>query len=439
MCPRSSVFVRHKTHALVAGLVWHPLISEDPLVREQGVYDFAQHYDTRMVVVHGDSQCLQLGYVPNQQLLKEHPMVLNFHSFAVEVRRLSDADVLLALVHMDTGEFPNHYAVALFEKSVLVLDMVSTGPEAHSIYNSYRSLFDPQVNFAVYTNDPEQFPAATVLDLQALMHTVHQKSLLRRPRKPRSSLRKRLGLRQWLTLGSLCLLLTGAGWWGGGFITGGQNKVDKAQQEEKDYLRAVQVGLPVLGFQHAGLDASFKSMGGIPLVLEGWQLTSVSCSATECLQTWRGESYWLPEELEALGKIKSEKTMGTQLEVVLRSGNQAALVGPGTLGDLPSRKAVSTLCKREIAFFKQVGVSIKCDTQGKPWPRKPSKLKPDAIVTEHLIETAVDPAELELLMQRIGSDVYWREISIRLLDSKAAGSKTGLVRYEMKGGLYAYR
>ena len=424
--------------ALVAGMTWQPVVSTNSDEREQGVYEFSQYYETNYVVVLATENCLQVGFLKNTDVTKEHQKIKRFYALAALVRSaLAEADMLLV---WKTSEAVSEvqFAVIVFDRGILVLDLLMSLADAQAIFENYEVNAANLQNFSIYSNDTGLFPTARQITDATIAAALNEESRLRRPRKPRLKAKETIPPKVLLKWAGIALAVV----LGSYFVYQNFFAVKKPESvKPKDnkprmgYERKLLAELPKLGMSQETFASLIDQMQSQVVMIDGWRLKTLQCDHKGCVSEWQGGSGWPKTKILATGEQVSYTQEKKFALIKLKRSHDFPLVGVLLKERLTFKEKYASFCAQEEKIFSQLSIELKCRKAGKMWPADREKVPPEKMVFENELVVQGGFSDAMFAIQRFKEGVYWKSATLKMeADDKKIRR---LLTFELNGSVYA--
>ncbi|MCE2679888.1 MAG: hypothetical protein LW629_05440 [Burkholderiales bacterium] len=443
----SSIVAKGKPGSIIAGLLWHPVTSGDPIDQERSVYAFSQSYEAEQLVVAGNDVCLQIGFPQGKNFQKDSRRSGSLYSIACLARVLfKNRDGFLVWV-LDNPSENEEVAVSLIEQDLIVLDLLLSFQDAKNLVDSYLADQSKIGVFGLVSNNVNFFPNAEIIDDVYLFGRIEQRCLLRKPRKPRNALgvkrTKKDALKFLAFLVVLAAVVFGMNHFYQKKKTEMLNRIKKT--ETAKYFDEVKSRLPRIGLGYEAIKSLQGTLSQYPLVFDGWQLDQVKCDVKGCSSFWSGQTAWDKKQLEVFGKksdVKESKSKKSAAKgafaesVVYLKTHEIALAGVSSSNEFISAESVLDFCSRERLLLGFGSIKWSCDTKGEPWPVKPKAKIEDGMLTEHKISVQGSVSLIQYVIKRYEGQVFWKELSVMRTDEKISKNESDFMQFQLTGAIY---
>ena len=445
----SCVIAKSKPGSMLAGLLWHPVTNEDPLVQERCVYEFSQSYETDLLVVAGNNACLQIGFPQGKGFERDKRRSGSMYAMACMARVLFQHRNGFLVWVLDNPSETEEVSVCLIEQDLIVLDILLTLQDAKKLVDSYMADQLQVEIFGLVSNNGDFFPNAELIDEAYLFGRIEQRCLLRKPRRPRNLVAAKRTRKELLKMFGffivLALIVFGMNAFYQKKKTEMLNRIKKT--ETSKYFDELKTGITKIGLGHAGISSLQARLVTYPLLFDGWQLDGIKCDAAGCSSRWRGQSAWSKDSLEVFGKkteVSGDKkprkagAAGPATEQVqFYQPHEVALEGLVGADELKGIDAISDFCDRERLLLGFASIKWTCDTKGEPWPIKPKAKIEKGMVTEHKITAQGSVAMIDYVVKRYRGQVFWKEFSVQRTDEKRTRAESDFMQFQLIGAVYA--
>lgn len=403
--------------ALVAGMSWHPLIS-DVKNRPKEIRELLASSEAKKIATITSHSNTMIGlYAPDDDIetengtkpVKLYSLALAFASF------VGDGNAVLAY----TLPGSSLSAIVLVEGGRPLIDDVKSSDDVQNLASNYAN-GSTGFTYQLYTNDPGMFSSGEAIDEATLWSGASKASLLQ-------------GLP--VNYGALfTLVLVVAIGLGGMYTYKEYSKKQErlrmiAEQKANDPVRKYEdelmAQLPSLGTDSKTVLNVIKELGAQPLRQAGWSLETVDCFAStgQCISHWKRAGGTTPE-LIAARKPFGEEIQG---DSSVDQTNFLLKVAMPKVG-IPSKESLPTAAESSLVatpiyqVLSNAGVQLMASGDGyKSWPNVPglamAQVPQTISVKQRGVEFTTSIPLAEQALMNLPTNFWWTELHIKTEES----------------------
>lgn len=418
--------------ALVAGLSWHPLVSE-PKKRPEEIRTVLADSDATKIAMSttGDSASLGLFVLDEDSTyLEGQPKPVKLFSLALAFASYVGEAHANAVLAYQLPASP-YSVIVLVEGGKPVLDDVKLTDDIQNLVSKYANgsaglVYEP------FTNDLGSYPNGEVVTNETLWSFADKSTLL--TNKPVN------------VKALIMFLLVTAIVVGGGF---GYQSYAKAEKR-KAMLREAALNDPIanyeadligristLGVTKNTVQAVITALGSQPVHDAGWKLKSISCTAAvnQCTSLWLrngGTTKGLVASRSAVGEAYSPDSSLDQTRFTFKMPME--VVGITSKGDLPEGAASEVVVRPIYQVLTNAGVGVGVQADGyKTWP--PAEGIPPGIAVKAMgVEIKSSPLLATQAVLALPGNFWWSDIQLDVADAPKDASN--YITMTVKGNSY---
>lgn len=418
--------------ALVAGLSWHPLVSESKK-RAQEIRTILADSDVTKIAMSTTGDAASLGLFlldEDTTYIEGQPKPGKLFSLALAFAAyVSEAHANAVLAYQLPGS--PYSVIVLVEGGKPVLDDIKLTDDIQNLVSKYANgsaglVYEP------FTNDLGSYPNGEVVTEETLWKFADKNTLL---------INKPVNVKALLILLVVVAIAVGGGF---GYQSYAKAEKRKAMMREAalndpvaKYEEELVSRIGALGMTKATVQSVITALGSQPVQDAGWKLKSISCTAavSQCTSLWArngGTTQGLVASRSAKGEELSPESSIDESRFTFKM--PMPVVGVATKGELPEVAASERVARPIYQVLANARVNVNVQAQGyKTWP--PADGVPPGITVKSMgieIKSSTPLATQAILA--LPGNFWWSDIQFEVTDAPKDASN--YITLTVKGNSY---